>query len=143
MPSALSVVAIGTLLLYLAYLYIIHNDQALTALPPEGEDISPRRFTAEEIQSTFNRLREDPITIEDKLPPKTGRRYIVVGGVSTSHDLSRTAQCIKLRQAFSEDGSSCISSNEAKTLSEFVSSISAPLRAKILPQARLPTSTFG
>lgn len=80
--SFVASIALGVLsLLCLAYFYAIRNDRALTTLPPEAKALSPNRWTTEEIEATFERMRKNAITIEDRLPPKTGRRYIVVGGV--------------------------------------------------------------
>ena len=68
--------------LLLASLYAKLNDAKLLKLPPQVKaqligDISP-----ENIRSTATRLTESPLRIASRLPPRTGRRYIVVGGVS-------------------------------------------------------------
>jgi hypothetical protein len=64
------------------FLYIRHNDKALTRLAPEALAFSPTRYTPDIVRSTAKRLVEHPITVLDQIPTKTGRRYIVVGGVS-------------------------------------------------------------
>ena len=58
--------------------YLIHVNIALSAVPAEAKALSPHRFTAEAIRKTYDKLRKDPIKLD--LPPRTGRRYIVVGG---------------------------------------------------------------
>ena len=69
----------------LAFIYIRINDAKLTRLPPEALAISPHRWTDEEILETYARLKDGPKSLfEGKLPPKTGRRYIVTGGVRMS-----------------------------------------------------------
>lgn len=66
------------------YLYIRKNDQSLTRLSSEVLAFSPTRYTPDMAHSAAKQLAEQPPSILDHLPPKTGRRYIVVGGVSQS-----------------------------------------------------------
>lgn len=63
----------------LGFLYVRRNDAALSTLPPDAAAFSPLRMTP-----ALARLAEKqaPLSVVDHLPPKTGRRYIVVGGVS-------------------------------------------------------------
>ena len=70
----------------LIYLYVRANDAKISHLPPEAIALSPGRWTDEDVQ----RVASSPaltspsaslLALED-LPPKTGRRYIVIGGVS-------------------------------------------------------------
>jgi|ERR1700722_8884967 len=65
----------------LLYIYIKHNDSALTRLPPEALALSPHRCTAQDVHIRARNLAETPISTLEYLPPKTGRYYIVVGGV--------------------------------------------------------------
>ncbi|TDL24654.1 NAD-P-binding protein [Rickenella mellea] len=80
MTFLLAIVVAFPLLVYLAYLYCARNDECLSTLPPRALVHSPNRWTTKEIQETFARLSKHPHSIVGKLPPKTGRRYIVVGG---------------------------------------------------------------
>ncbi|OBZ78064.1 3beta-hydroxysteroid-dehydrogenase/decarboxylase isoform 2 [Grifola frondosa] len=65
----------------LVYLYVRANDAKLSQLPPQATALSPSRWTAEAIQRTAKELDQSPpALLSDELPPKTGRRYIVVGG---------------------------------------------------------------
>ena len=66
----------------LLYLYIRTNDAKLMSLSPEAEAFSPHRLTAEDAYRTAARIAQSPITVDTVLPPPTGRRYIVIGGVS-------------------------------------------------------------
>jgi hypothetical protein len=68
--------------LFLLFLYIRLNDAHLTHIPKSVLSITPTRATPENIRQTGDRLKSAaPISIVDQLPPKTGRKYIVVGGV--------------------------------------------------------------
>lgn len=68
----------------LVILYIFRNDRILSSIPPEALKQSPNRVTREEVLRVAQELQENPLTDEtlDQLGAKTGRRYIVVGGVS-------------------------------------------------------------
>lgn len=70
-------------LVFLLYLYIRLNDAKLMKLPDEvASAFSPHRISAkdalEAAAAASETKRQDSKTF---LPPKTGRRYIVVGGV--------------------------------------------------------------
>lgn len=64
----------------IVFIYAILNDRKLAQLPPEAKVFSPFRLTAEGVLGAFKQHREEPVHIDHLLPPKTGRRYIVVGG---------------------------------------------------------------
>lgn len=67
----------------LLVLYIYWNDSHLTRIPPSVQYFSPKRHTVEDVHAEAERLAAaPPIEDTEKIPPKTGRRYIVVGGVS-------------------------------------------------------------
>ncbi|KIP09747.1 hypothetical protein PHLGIDRAFT_86135 [Phlebiopsis gigantea 11061_1 CR5-6] len=71
--------ALATALLILLYIWL--NDSKLTRLPPEALCISPERWAEESIRECYASLKDGPTSLLDgKLPPRTGRRYIVVGG---------------------------------------------------------------
>jgi hypothetical protein len=69
--------------IFLLVLYIYWNDSCLTRIPPSALYFSPKRHTAQDVHAEAERLAAAP-SVEDteKIPPKTGRRYIVVGGVN-------------------------------------------------------------
>ncbi|KAG9218148.1 hypothetical protein CCMSSC00406_0008087 [Pleurotus cornucopiae] len=73
----------GTILIaVLIWCYVRRNDKALKAQPAkEFAAFSPNRVTAKEVLTTAAEPL-DKLTVADQLPPRTGRRYIVVGGVS-------------------------------------------------------------
>ncbi|KAF9266050.1 NAD(P)-binding protein [Marasmius fiardii PR-910] len=62
-------------------LYIRLNDRNLRVIPDHALKFSPERCTPENVLSTSARLESGPaLTVDDQVPPKTGRRYIVTGG---------------------------------------------------------------
>ncbi|KAF8067715.1 3-beta hydroxysteroid dehydrogenase/isomerase family-domain-containing protein [Lyophyllum atratum] len=62
-------------------LYVRLNNRRLTRLPEEVVALSPQRLTPESVRERAGHLaKSPPITIKEQLPPRTGRRYIVVGG---------------------------------------------------------------
>lgn len=69
-------------ILFAAYIWL--NDIKLKRLPPEASSFSPDRWSEDAVKETSERLglSDSSSLLEGKLPPKTGRRYIVVGGVS-------------------------------------------------------------
>lgn len=67
--------------LLLLYVYIKHNDKRLTSIPPEALSFSPKRFTEEDARSAEKQFAGKSVSVKEQLPPSTGRRYIVVGGV--------------------------------------------------------------
>ena len=73
----------------LAFIYVRWNDAALQRLPPRALAISPHRCTEKDVHILANRLIQEPRSVLDQLPPQTGRRYIVVGGVCINTSLVR------------------------------------------------------
>lgn len=77
------------ILLCLVFLYGYLNDRKLGRLPPEAALIfSPARLTPQEVRVTAEALSNGPVVMKNFLPPKTGRRYIIVGGVSRFSSLA-------------------------------------------------------
>ncbi|KAJ7637165.1 NAD(P)-binding protein [Roridomyces roridus] len=76
----LSWIAGPALFFTLLYVYTVLNDYRLTRIPQDALAFSPTRTTPEDVRKTAVKLSAAPISIADQLPPKTGRRYIVVGG---------------------------------------------------------------
>jgi hypothetical protein len=70
--------------LLLIYLYAKLNDGKLSKVPPEIRAQATCDFSPENIRLTAARLKESPLQINSRLPPRTGRLYVVVGGVSKS-----------------------------------------------------------
>ncbi|KAJ5948593.1 hypothetical protein N7454_001900 [Penicillium verhagenii] len=64
----------------LAGLYLRHVNTVMKKTPEEAQNLSPHRWTVEEIQSAYTRASENPVDVTKSLPPKQTRRYVVVGG---------------------------------------------------------------
>lgn len=63
-----------------AVLYLYHVNRSMVELPEEARLLSPRRWTADEIKAAYKKNIDNPIDVSKSLPPKQGRRYIIVGG---------------------------------------------------------------
>jgi nucleoside-diphosphate-sugar epimerase len=63
------------------YLYMLRNDRALKSSPASAIAFSKERWTPENCRVAAEQLSNAPLSVADQIPPKTGRRYIVVGGV--------------------------------------------------------------
>lgn len=73
----------------LLVLYVYTNDQKLVQIPPRALTFSPSRFSTEDALRAAEKYADSPRSVHDQLPTKTGRRYIVVGGVKTPVSLHR------------------------------------------------------
>lgn len=83
----------------LLYFYVRANDAKLTRLPPEATAFSPRRWTVEDLERTAASPAiagsSPSLFSPEELPPKTGRRYIVIGGVSVHVHPSYSAGALR------------------------------------------------
>ena len=71
--------------LLLAALYVWLNDKKLNRIPSKVTSLSPNRWSPKDIRKTLEKYvngRTRLLSQKGDLPPKTGRRYIIVGGVS-------------------------------------------------------------
>lgn len=75
----------------LIYLYIARNDIAILHVPPELNALGISRYTPAAAREALSELLEEEkqgkadqgdIKVSSERPGRTGRRYIVVGGVS-------------------------------------------------------------
>lgn len=66
---------------FLAWIYVVCNDKAFKKVPKLVQDQRDHPWTTKEVLETATRMREHPIDIRNALPPRTGRRYIITGGV--------------------------------------------------------------
>ena len=76
-------IALASSPILLLVLYIYWNDRRLIQIPPRVLHLSSKRHTTLDVHAEAERLAAStPIEDTEKIPPKTGRRYIIVGGVS-------------------------------------------------------------
>ncbi|KAF8156795.1 NAD-P-binding protein [Crassisporium funariophilum] len=67
--------------LILLAIYIYWNDSRLTRIPSLALYFSAKRCTPDSVRALASKLeKEAPLDEKEVIPPKTGRRYIVVGG---------------------------------------------------------------
>lgn len=79
--SHMALVLLAFALVALA-LYILQNDPKLARLPSDAAKLAPHRVEPADVRA--DAARDVPSNINDQIPPRTGRRYIVVGGVSSA-----------------------------------------------------------
>ena len=75
-------------------LYLFLVNRRLSSTPSQVQAISPTRYDEGTIKANYERLSKSPIVVN--LPPKTGRRYIVVGGTGFLPGSSRFGCYVKL-----------------------------------------------
>ncbi|KAL4972158.1 hypothetical protein BDW66DRAFT_163084 [Aspergillus desertorum] len=79
----------------IGFIYLNHVNNAMYNVPEEARRLSPQRWTVDEIKAAYKRAIHNPIDVTKSLPPRQGRRYIVVGGSGlvgnwiTSHLVAR------------------------------------------------------
>ncbi|KAI4520371.1 NAD(P)-binding protein [Schizophyllum commune Loenen D] len=76
----LSLLQTFLLVVFVAVAYIRLNDSRLKRIPTRALQFSPKRVTPEDIPPLRKRIAEENKSVDDQMPPKTGRRYIVIGG---------------------------------------------------------------
>jgi hypothetical protein len=62
---------------------------AMKAVPNEAQQLSPNRWTVEEINAAYKKNLETPIEMTKHLPPKQSRRYVIVGGTGMLRVISK------------------------------------------------------
>lgn len=84
MPDLKSV-ALGLGIFFSCFvLYLIHVNRALASTPAEAQKFATKRWTKEEVREEYERVKKSPTDIAKALPPKKGRRYVVLGGSGRS-----------------------------------------------------------
>jgi len=85
MGSYIQYVGLSLAFFLVLVLYILWNDRSLRITPSTALFFGPKRYTPEDVRATAERLANStPLEDKEVLPPKTGRRYIIVGGVRPS-----------------------------------------------------------
>lgn len=60
--------------------YVRFLNRSFVEAPPEAIGLVQERWTQEQIRAAYKKAQESPTDVKPFLRPKTGRRYIVVGG---------------------------------------------------------------
>ena len=63
-----------------ASVYLARLSNAYARTPNTIREISPHRWTQGDIKEAYEKEKASPTDIRSFLPPKEGRRYVVVGG---------------------------------------------------------------
>lgn len=66
---------LGCLVIYLGLV-----QRAMLSAPPDAINLTQKRWTKKQMQDRLEEITSAPIDVKKSLPPKTGRRYVVVGG---------------------------------------------------------------
>ncbi|KAK2073420.1 hypothetical protein P8C59_007705 [Phyllachora maydis] len=83
LASLAAVPLLALLLLLLLLAYLVRLNGLMSGTPDEVRQLSPTRWTPEQLRETYRRLEANPITpatYRTKIPAKLERRYIVTGG---------------------------------------------------------------
>jgi hypothetical protein len=76
--SPRTIVIVGFVLLVCLYLY--HVNRALGTVVADARALGGAKWTTKDLDKAWEQEEKDPIDIRKFLPPKQGRRYIVIGG---------------------------------------------------------------
>ena len=76
MPYVYTVVGLLSLLV----VYLWHVNRGISGSPPDASKLPNKRWTPDEVRAAYEKTRASPTNVSEHLPPKLGRRYIVVGG---------------------------------------------------------------
>ena|ERR1700761_2666877 len=68
------------LTLTLLVAYLVHVNRVLRSQPPQAVSLRGKSWSDEDIRAAHVKYTQSLISIKESLPPKTGNRYIVVGG---------------------------------------------------------------
>jgi hypothetical protein len=87
----------------LAGLYLRHVNTAMKRTPEEALNLSPHRWTVEEVKSAYQKARETPVDVTKSLPPKQTRRYIIVGGSGKFLQMTQARRIFGLFMLFTKN----------------------------------------
>jgi nucleoside-diphosphate-sugar epimerase len=71
-------IVIGVLSLLITYLW--HVERGMSGTPPDAAKLPREYWTPKDVRIGYEKTRSSPTNVSEHLPPKLGRRYIVVGG---------------------------------------------------------------
>ncbi|KAL3477882.1 hypothetical protein BJX99DRAFT_119839 [Aspergillus californicus] len=67
-------------IIVLGVIYLYHVNRGMCVVPEEARNLSPRRWTVDEIKAAYKKAVHAPVDVTKTIPVKQDRRYIVVGG---------------------------------------------------------------
>ena len=70
----------AALIVVLLVIYLQKVNNGMSAVPADALALSPTRWTIDTIKESYNAYTSSPKNMSSYLPPRTGNRYIVVGG---------------------------------------------------------------
>ena len=80
MATTFDVLVVILVVFALAVVYLRSVNRAMDTTPPEALQISPKRWTPNDVKKAYAEFAEHPTNYSKLLPERTGRRYIVTGG---------------------------------------------------------------
>ncbi|KAL2161535.1 hypothetical protein VTH06DRAFT_8097 [Thermothelomyces fergusii] len=75
-----AVVTAAVAIAILAVAWLLRINAAMRSVPDEAQRAAPHRWMEEQLRETYERVKQKPIDLTRLLPPRLGRRYVVVGG---------------------------------------------------------------
>ncbi|PBK98816.1 NAD(P)-binding protein [Armillaria gallica] len=81
MMSPVQWVTLGLLAFLFILAYIYDDDRKLKAIPSRAAQFSPNRWSPKDVERMASECELAAPSIDDQLPSKTGRRYIVIRGL--------------------------------------------------------------
>ena len=60
--------------------YLVRVNHLMKGVPPEVQQLTGPPWTPDQLRRTYRELERQPVSYNEKTPPKQERRYIVTGG---------------------------------------------------------------
>ena len=67
-------------LFFLLIVYLWHVNRGMSGAPPDALRLTGQPWTPDDIRKAYEKVQTSPTDVSKVLPPKQGRRYIVIGG---------------------------------------------------------------
>lgn len=72
--------AMGGVFLLLITIYLWHVNRGMSGSPPDAAKLLSKRWTPDKVREAYEKTKSSPTDVSKHIPPKQGRRYIVIGG---------------------------------------------------------------
>jgi hypothetical protein len=69
--------AVGAAVLLIVYLW--HVNRGMSGSPPDAAKLTSKRWTPDKVREAYEKTKVSPTDVSKHLPPRQGRRYIVIG----------------------------------------------------------------